>query len=527
VDDLYVNQGRSASLKRPESAERLPIRFPGRVPPAERFAVVDIGSNSVRLVVFEKVSRSPLVQFNEKALCGLGRAVRSTGRLADDSVAKALASIARFRILCAEMNVKQARVVATAAARDAQNGPDFLARVQDLMGVKPELLSGEREAELSALGVVCGLHEPDGVAGDLGGGSLELVSLKREKIGEGTSLKLGGLALMDEAGGSLKKAEKIVRETLESCPVMRLVKGRPFYAVGGTFRALARLHIGQRAYPLQVMHGYVIPVRDAVEFVKLVERVNADTLDSIAAVNVARRPLLAYGALVLDEIIRIGKPKEVVISATGVREGLVYEHLTDTERRADPLIVAASEMNEARARDPAHAADLISWSDEFFATLPFDETPGEARLRHAACLLSDIGWSAHPDYRGEQSLNTVAHAPLFGVDHPSRAYLALAVYFRHAGFSSDARSTPSIRELASARGLDRARVLGAAFRVASLISAGMSGVLGRTPLVLEGGRLVLTLPAVLGSLAGERLMSRMKTLGRLLGREPLFRVLPG
>jgi exopolyphosphatase / guanosine-5'-triphosphate,3'-diphosphate pyrophosphatase len=126
VDDLYVNQGRSASLKRPESAERLPIRFPGRAPPAERFAVVDIGSNSVRLVVFEKVSRSPLVQFNEKALCGLGRAVRSTGRLADDSVAKALASIARFRILCAEMNVKQARVVATAAARDAQNGPDFL-----------------------------------------------------------------------------------------------------------------------------------------------------------------------------------------------------------------------------------------------------------------------------------------------------------------------------------------------------------------------------------------------------------------
>jgi exopolyphosphatase / guanosine-5'-triphosphate,3'-diphosphate pyrophosphatase len=522
-----VNQGRSAFSKKPASAEHLPSPSSRRVPRGERFAVVDIGSNSVRLVVFEKVSRSPVVQFNEKALCGLGRAVRSTGRLAEDSVAKALGSIARFRTLCAQMKVTQARVVATAAARDAQNGSDFLERVHELMGVEPELLSGEREAELSALGVVCGLHEPDGVAGDLGGGSLELVSLKKEKIGEGTSLKLGGLTLMDEAGGSLKKAEKIVRDTLEACPVMRLLKGRPFYAVGGSFRALARLHIGQRAYPLQVMHGYVIPVRDAVEFVKLVERVNADTLDSIASVNVARRPLLAYGALVLDEIIRIGKPKEVVISATGVREGLVYEQLSQEERAFDPLIVAAQELNEARARDPGHAADLISWSDGFFATLPFDETPGEARLRHAACLLSDIGWSAHPDYRGEQSLNTVAHAPLFGVDHQSRAYLALAVYFRHAGFSTDARGTPSIRELASARGLDRARVLGAAFRVASLIAAGMPGVLGHTPLVLEGGRLVLTLPAALGTLAGERLMSRMKTLGRLLGREPLFRVLPG
>jgi exopolyphosphatase / guanosine-5'-triphosphate,3'-diphosphate pyrophosphatase len=521
VDDPYVHQDQSVSLREPnaEASSRAARDAP--------FAVVDIGSNSVRLVVFEKISRAPVMQFNEKALCGLGRAVRSTGRLADDSVAKALASVARFRTLCAQMGVKQAHVVATAAAREAQNGAEFLSRVNDLIGVRAELLSGDREAELSALGVICGLHEPDGVAGDLGGGSLELASLRRVEVGKRTSLKLGGLALMDESGGSLKKAEKIVREALQDCDVMRLVRGRPFYAVGGTFRALARLHIGQRAYPLQVMHGYAIPVREALEFVKLVERVNAETLDSIASVNVARRPLLAYGALVLDEIIRIGRPKEVVISATGVREGLVYEQLTSEERRADPLITAARELNEARSRDPAHADDLIAWSDAFFATLPFDETRGEARLRHAACLLSDIGWRAHPDYRGEQSLQTIAHAPFFGVDHQSRAYLALAVYFRHAGFSTDARATPSIRELASARGLDRARVLGAAFRVASLIAAGMSGVLTRTPLMLEGGRLVLTLPAALGALAGERPMGRLKTLGRLLGREPQFRVLPG
>ena len=522
-----MTQGRSASSRRPASTELPAPAALARAAPSERFAVVDIGSNSVRLVVFEKVSRAPFVQFNEKALCGLGRAVRSTGRLADDSVAKALSSIARFRTLCDQMQVKQARVVATAAARDAQNGPEFLARVHDLMGVKPELLSGEREAELSALGVIGGLHEPDGVCGDLGGGSLELVSLKKGDIGEATSLKLGGLALMDESGGSLKKAEKIVRDTLEACPVMRLVKSRPFYAVGGTFRALARLHIGQRAYPLQVMHGYAMPLREAVEFVKLVERVNAETLDSIASVNVARRPLLAYGALVLDEIIRIGKPKEVVISATGLREGLVYEQLSPEERALDPLLVAAEELNAGRARDPQHARDLIAWSDRFFSTLPFDETRVEKRLRHAACLLSDISWRAHPDHRGEQSLNTIAYAPLFGVDHQSRAYLALAVYFRHAGFSSDARGTPTIRELASARGLDRARVLGAGFRVASLIAAGMGGVLDRTPLTLEGGRLVLTVPAAFSTLAGERLMGRLKTLGRLLGREPLFRVLPG
>lgn len=522
-----MNQAQNVSSRRPASAERRQPFAPGQPEAKERFAVIDIGSNSVRLVVFERVSRAPLVQFNEKVLCGLGRAVRSTGRLAEDSVNKALASIERFRCLCTQMGVTQASVIATAAAREASNGPEFLSHVHDIMGVKPELLSGEREAELSALGVICGLHDPNGVAGDLGGGSLELVSLAKGDAAAGESLRLGGLSLVDEAGGSLKKAEKIVRDALEGCSIMHSMKGRPFYAVGGTFRALARLHIGQRAYPLHVMHGYVIPVRDALEFVKLVERVNAETLDSIGSVNIARRPLLAYGALVLDEIIRIGKPKEVVISATGVREGLVYEQLSPEDRRADPLILASDELNEGRARDPAHAADLITWTDRFFATLPFDETPAEARLRHAACLLNDISWRAHPDYRGEQALNTVAHAPFFGVDHPGRAYLALTLYFRHAGFPADARGTPNIRELASARGLDRARVLGAAFRVASLIAAGMSGVLDRTSLSLEGGRLVLVLPKALGALAGERLMNRMKTLGRLLGREPLLRVLPG
>ena len=499
----------------------------GRLDYGSPVGVIDIGSNSVRLLAYEGLTRSPTPIFNEKVLAGLGREVQTTGLLAADAVEKALASLRRFRALCDRMNVAQVWAIATAACRDARNGRAFIAEAQRICGTKIDVLSGRREAELSALGVIGGLHEPDGVCGDLGGGSLELVSLKKGDIGEATSLKLGGLALMDESGGSLKKAEKIVRDTLEACPVMRLVKSRPFYAVGGTFRALARLHIGQRAYPLQVMHGYAMPLREAVEFVKLVERVNAETLDSIASVNVARRPLLAYGALVLDEIIRIGKPKEVVISATGLREGLVYEQLSPEERALDPLLVAAEELNAGRARDPQHARDLIAWSDRFFSTLPFDETRVEKRLRHAACLLSDISWRAHPDHRGEQSLNTIAYAPLFGVDHQSRAYLALAVYFRHAGFSSDARGTPTIRELASARGLDRARVLGAGFRVASLIAAGMGGVLDRTPLTLEGGRLVLTVPAAFSTLAGERLMGRLKTLGRLLGREPLFRVLPG
>jgi exopolyphosphatase/guanosine-5'-triphosphate,3'-diphosphate pyrophosphatase len=492
---------------------------PGRLPLGQPVAVVDIGSNSVRLVVYEGLSRAPTPMFNEKALCGLGRGIATTGLLPRDGVEKALAAIRRFRLLCDAMQVGLIRAVATAAARDARNGPDFLAAVERALGVAPELLSGDREAELSALGVVCGVHDPDGIVADFGGGSLELVDVGRIGIGRRTSHRLGGIALLEASGESVKKAQKITRDMLSACPVLNEVRGRTVYAVGGTFRALARLHVRQRGYPLNVMHGYTIPARDAVEFLRLVERINADNLDSINVVNIGRRPLLAYGAVVLDEIMRRGKPKDIVISATGVREGLIYEMLGKAEREGDPLIVAARDLNRLRARAPAHAAELIAWTDAFFATLPFDETEGEKRLRHAACLLSDIGWRAHPDYRGEQTLNVIAHAAFVGLDHPGRAYLALTAFYRYAGLSEEGPS-PRLRELATTRQIDRARVLGAAFRVAYLLSAAMPGVLGRTAVSLHAGRLTLRLPADLADLAGERILSRLKSLARLMGAIP-------
>lgn len=513
----------SSNKAAPSRAAEATVVAGGRLPGGPPIAVVDIGSNSVRLVVYEGLSRAPAPLFNEKALCGLGRSIASTGRLPDDAVEKALSAIARFRLICDMHRVGSVRVVATAAARDAANGPDFLKKVQELIGVAPELLSGEREAELSALGVICGAHQPDGVVGDLGGGSLELVRVSGVRIGDRVSHRLGGLALMDVAGGSVRRAEKIIRDALIDCPVLEQARARTFYAVGGTFRALARLHIRQRGYPLNVMHGYAMPARDASEFVRLVERVDAETLDSIGVVNSARRPLLAYGAAVLDEIIRRGRPREVVISATGVREGLILEMLSAQERAADALIVAAAQYNALRARAPAHADELVVWTDRLFATLPFEETPDEKRLRHAACLLSDIGWRAHPDYRGEQSFNVIAHAAMVGLDHPGRAYLSLTAFFRHAGLSEEG-PPGRLRELASARMIDRARVLGAAMRVAFLVSTGMPGTLPRAPLAVEGRTLALSLPQDLAALGGERVMNRMRTLGKLVGREPVARI---
>jgi exopolyphosphatase/guanosine-5'-triphosphate,3'-diphosphate pyrophosphatase len=266
---------------------------------------------------------------------------------------------------------------------------------------------------------------------------------------------------------------------------------------------------------MNVMHNYVIPSRDALEFARLVERIEAEALTAIEAVSSARRPLLAYGAAVLEEIIRLAGPKEIAISALGVREGLLYSQLPQETQEEDPLIVSAREFNRLRSRAPAHGEELFEWTNRLFASSHLEEDEDDRRLRHAACLLSDISWRAHPDYRGTQAYDLVANAAFIGVDHPSRAFLALAAAYRH--LSNEDFVTPQSRSLVSPRQLDRARIIGAAMRIAYNISAAMPGVLPRAPMICDKGRVVLTLPAKLAPLSGERLQSRMRQFARLIG----------
>jgi exopolyphosphatase/guanosine-5'-triphosphate,3'-diphosphate pyrophosphatase len=481
-------------------------------------AIVDIGSNSVRLVAYQALTRALTPIFNEKAMCALGKGVVVNGRLSEDGVAKALKALRRFRALCETMRIADVTVIATAAARDAANGADFLNAARSAIGCEIALLSGAREAELSALGVASAIHAPDGVVGDLGGGSLELIALDGGKPSEGVSLPLGGLALMDASKRSLREATRIARKAIADAAPLAGLRGRSFYAVGGTWRALAKLHMRQRNYPLDVMHDYRINASEAADLVALVERIDSEALADIASISMARRPLLAYGAVVLDEIIRFARPKEIVISAAGVREGLLFERLSKQERRADPLLAAAREQGALLARAPAYGDELIDWTDGLMASSGLDESAEEKRLRHAACLLSDVSWRAHPDYRALQATNVVTQGAFVGVDHPGRAFLALSVVFRHEGPDSE-HDCSSLRTLLSTRQLIRARILGSAMRVAYLLSASMPGVLPGTPLRCASGRLILTLEAARADLASDRLLNRMRALGRLLGLE--------
>lgn len=512
---------RNASAKRAKKAKPRKPRLPkGRLDHGPPVGVIDIGSNSVRLVVYEGLTRSPTPIFNEKVLAGLGREVQSTGLLAPEAVTQALLALKRFRALCDTLKVEKVFGIATAACRDARNGPAFIEEAEHLCRVRIDVLSGRREAELSALGVISGVYAPNGLVGDLGGGSLELVDVRGTRVRKGITLPLGGLALQDASKKSIKKAEKIVSRALTGVRVGAAGPGRSLYAVGGAWRALARLHMAQTGYPLHVMHGYRMRAKDAIEFCELVKRVNPDTLSQIEVVSDARRPLLGYAALVLEHLVRRTKPADVVISALGVREGLLYSMLKVREQRKDALIDAARNLNLLRSRSPLHGEELVAWTDRFFDSTGIDETAEERRLRHAACLVADIGWRTHPDYRGEQSLNIIAHASFVALDHPARAFLALAVYFRHVGITHEDELSPRLRELASTRLLDHARILGAAMRVAYMISASMPGVLPETPLRAERERLVLRMRGKYAALAGERVFNRLRTLARLIGREP-------
>ncbi len=495
----------------------------GRLKGLKPVAVIDIGSNSVRVVVYEGIVRSPTVLFNEKILCGLGKGLAKTGRLNDKSVVAALRALKRFRALAEQAGAISLHVIATAAAREAENGPDFIAQAEAILGRHIEVLSGKEEAYYSALGVISGFHNPHGVTGDLGGGSLELVQVSGHDIGEGITLPLGGLRLQDMSNDDLDYATKISREHLEKASLLKRSEGQIFYAVGGTWRNLAKLHMTLKNYPLNVMHGYEIELEDAMSFLKKVMHGNVDRMQGIEAVSKNRRQLLAFGATVMLEVLRVMKPSKIVFSALGVREGYLYSLLPKNEQRLDPLLTSAEEMAILRSRSPRHARELAAWTTASLNFFGFGETEDEGRYRQAACLVADISWRAHPDYRGLQALNIIAHGAFSGIDHPGRSFMALANFYRHEGLVDDAVA-PEILKLATPRLREKARLLGALLRVVYLLSASMPGVIPRLVWREEEDGIALVVPHDLSDLISDRPMGRLEQLAKLMDKKLYFAV---
>jgi exopolyphosphatase / guanosine-5'-triphosphate,3'-diphosphate pyrophosphatase len=487
-------------------------------PPKYRpVAVVDIGSNSVRLVVYDGLRRSPTPVFNEKILCGLGKGVAITGRLSEEGMVRAFAALRRFRALTRQIGAKQVFAVATAAAREAANGEDFIDRAEEAVGAGIDVLSGKMEARYAALGVIAGIPEADGIAGDLGGGSLELIDIKDGKLRDGVTLPIGPLRLIDMSGSSINRARKIVDEYFEKTKILEKLKGRSFYAVGGTWRNLSRLHMAQNKYPLHVLHHYTMTRQQAAAVADLVSGLSPSSLKDIREVSRSRSDTMPYGALVLNRLLEHSKPKDVVVSVYGVREGLLYSKLPRRKMQADALLSSCWDFARRYARSPEHELELCDWTDQLFGEGALKEDPAERRLRYAACLLADIGWRAHPDYRAERSLGMISQAAFVGVDHSGRVFLALTVYFRYEGQESGDGLTRLLDDDAIAR----AHLLSNIFRLAYILSAAMPGMLPKIGIRLGDGKtLVLTLPRKLADLMGERVEKRLAGLAAEMGRTP-------
>ncbi len=485
-------------------------------PPKYRpVGVVDIGSNSVRVVVYDGLRRSPYPIFNEKVLAGLGIGVATTGRLSEQGVVRALSALRRFRALLKQIGVKQTFAVATAAAREAINGEEFINLAEKALGVGIMVLSGKEEARYAALGVVAGIPDADGVAGDLGGGSLELIDIEGGKLRGGVTLPIGPLRLIDMSNGSIKEARKIVDEHFGKTEVIERLRDRTFYAVGGTWRNLARFHMTKNRYPLHVLHHYTMTRQQAASISETVASLSPSALREVRDVSRSRVDTLPFGAMVLERLMHLSKARDVVCSVYGVREGLLFSKLPRKKMQSDALLVSCWDFARRYARSPEHELELCDWTDQIFGGSKIAENEDQRRLRYAACLLADIGWRAHPDYRADRSLGMISQAAFVGIDHPARVFLALTVFYRY-----DGEVIGDIAKLLGDADKARAHLLSSVFRLAYILSAAMPGMLPKIQLRIDNNTLALCLPRKLKDLMGERVEKRLSSLAAELKLSP-------
>jgi exopolyphosphatase/guanosine-5'-triphosphate,3'-diphosphate pyrophosphatase len=494
-----------------------------------RIAIIDIGSNSVRLVVYKGLSRTPAVLFNEKVMAGLGKGLSVGGELARDSVETAVVALARFARLCDAMAVDSIRVVATAAVRDASNGPAFVQRVAAETGLQVEIIDGETEARGAAYGVVAGIPDADGVVGDLGGGSLELVRVSGGEIHERLSLPLGALRLDAFRKKSRRNLAHEIDEGLKKLKWAGLGKDKPFYAVGGSWRALAQLHMHITEWPLPVIHQHVMPVDSSERLVRTLAHISGKSLKEIPSISSSRAPQLPGAASMLRAVTKKLGSSCIITSAYGLREGLLFQSLPAAARTQDPLLAATQEaaLRSGRFSDGTDAAvgeALLAFSDGLFP----QESPALRRIRHAACLLADTSWRAHPDMRAEDGMDRALHGSWVGIDAAERAMLAYALWVLNGGSVPGAHAE-MLSRLAAPEQLRLAQQWGLALRLGQRLGGGAAEPLqaARLQRGSDGRTLWLSLERASAALYGDPVARRHRALAQALELEPQLRLVPG
>ena len=479
-------------------------------------AIIDIGSNSVRLVVYQGLTRIPATLFNEKVMAGLGRGLAANGRLGRGAMDTTVAALSRFAAITEAMGVGSVSVVATAAVREAGNADELIDRVRRETGLAIDTISGEAEARGAALGVISGIPHADGVVGDLGGGSLELIRVAGGEAHERISLPIGSLRLDAVRKRDRRALAPFIKKALDSVDWASAGRGKPFYMVGGSWRALSQIHIHQSGHPLPIVHQYEMPATAPAQLVRSLTQLDLATLKSVPNISTSRLPSLPGAAMLLAATVKRLGSSSVVASGFGLREGLLYGQLSNSEQRLDPLITAARNEGVRQGRFAEHGDMLFAWMDGLFGA---DAEPaGDRRLRLAACLLSDIAWRAHPDFRAERGVDVALHGNWVAITAAERGALAAALHHCFGG-ASDAPVLALLRKLAPPPLLARARTWGLALRLGQRLTGGTARALAASRLERAGSAVVLRLPTAHAALVGEAVSRRLKFLGSALGLE--------
>ncbi|WP_281301187.1 MULTISPECIES: Ppx/GppA family phosphatase [unclassified Iodidimonas] len=485
----------------------------------EHLAVIDIGSNSVRLVVFDKMSRNPHILFNEKVLCGLGRMISKTGEMDDEAMAAALATLKRFQLLLKAMRIEAGHIeaVATAAVREASNGAAFIARIKSDTGIRVRVISGKEEAELSALGVLSGIPDADGIIGDLGGGSLELVEISKGAITEKITLPIGPLRLQGDFGDDQALISRKIMASLKDVPWLKARRNKNFYIVGGAWRAVSRVNMVQKKTPLPILHAFSLDGADAQDLAKLIAQQEPQSLAKINSVPSRRATVMPCAALILYHILDHMRPNKVITSSLGLREGLVYQRLPQSVKTEDPFIAAARDMAEIGGRFKEHGDRLMRWIDPLFESKT--DRPELKRLRYGTCLLSDISWRGHPDYRAERAIMEALYGRFVGIDHKDRGFVGLALG-RIYGASDGMPLASLCRSMLGEEDIRQALILGEALRLGHRISGGTSNLLKRVSLKRFSDRLVLDVEPDAHEIVNEVVARRFQNLAQIMNLRP-------
>lgn len=479
-------------------------------------AVIDIGSNSVRLVLYRLEGRAVWTVFNEKVLAGLGRGVAETGRLSAEGVPGALTALRRFAAVIEGVRPDLTIVAATAAVREASDGPDFCQRVAAETGLRIRVLTGEEEARYAAMGVLTGDPTADGVTGDLGGASLELTRVAGGAVAGGVTLPLGPFSLADPKGFDPARLRAVIDKRLK--PVAADYQAQRFYAVGGAWRTLAQVHMAMGDYPLRIVHQYAMSASDALSLARLVAIQSRASLERFPGVSRKRAETLPYAALVLEGLIERLGLKRIDFSAWGVREGLLTEGFDAATAAVDPLLAGCSALGGRQGVDPALPRALSAWLTDLTAAMPSAFGPDrDAVLTASACRLADLGARLHPDHRVELVFDQVLRSPIPGQSHPERAFLAVALNARYGG---DARTPEpgAVDLLLDEDARARARALGLAIRLACDLSGRSPQLLANASARVEDGSLRLTASdGYADLLLGEQTRRRARAVAEAMG----------